>query len=136
MRGRSAALVAMIATAAWVGCSPRWPWRATGSAPWEPLPCTWRSSGLSWAGALVLAAGEEDALGRSLPAWPVFAEVRDELAEARRRGWKLVALSNSDHDLIEASIQAIGVPFEKAIVASEVGSYKPAHGHWQAFYAT
>jgi 2-haloacid dehalogenase len=83
-----------------------------------------------------LAAGEEDALGRSLPAWPVFAEVPDELAEAQRRGWRLVALSNSDRDLIEASIQAIGVPFEKAIVASEVGSYKPAHGHWQAFYAT
>ncbi|MFL5860017.1 MAG: HAD family hydrolase [Solirubrobacteraceae bacterium] len=79
---------------------------------------------------------EEDALGRSLPGWPVFAEVPDALAEARRRGWKLVALSNSDRDLIEASMQAIGVPFEGAIVASEVGSYKPAHGHWHAFYAS
>jgi FMN phosphatase YigB (HAD superfamily) len=27
----------------------------------------------------------------------------------------------------------IGVPFELAIVASEIGSYKPAFGHWQAF---
>jgi 2-haloacid dehalogenase len=26
------------------------------------------------------------------------------------------------------------VPFDGAIVASEVGSYKPAHGHWRAFY--
>jgi 2-haloacid dehalogenase len=81
-----------------------------------------------------LPAGEEDALGRSLPQWPVFAEVRDALAEAQRRGWRLYALSNSDRDLIEASIRAIGVPFEGAIVASEVGSYKPAHGHWKAFY--
>ena len=28
---------------------------------------------------------------------------------------------------------AIGVSFELAIVASEIGSYKPAHGHWEAF---
>ena len=28
---------------------------------------------------------------------------------------------------------SIGVPFELAIVASEIGSYKPAHGHWRAF---
>jgi 2-haloacid dehalogenase len=77
---------------------------------------------------------DEDALGRSLPGWPVFEEVPAELAEARRRGWRLVILSNSDRDLIDASIDAIGVPFDGAIVASEVGSYKPAHGHWTSFY--
>ena len=77
---------------------------------------------------------EHDALGRSLPGWPVFDEVPDALAEAHSRGWRLVALSNSDRDLIEASMRAIGVPFDGAIVASEVGSYKPAHGHWRAFY--
>lgn len=82
-----------------------------------------------------LPAGEEDALGRSLPGWPVFGEVRDALGEAHRRGWKLMALSNSDRDFIDASLTAIGVPFEGAIVASEVGSYKPAHGHWHAFTA-
>jgi 2-haloacid dehalogenase len=81
-----------------------------------------------------LPAGDEDALGRSLPRWPVFAEVPAELAEAHRRVWRLVILSNSDRDLIDASIEAIGVPFAGAIVASEVGSYKPAHGHWRAFY--
>jgi 2-haloacid dehalogenase len=81
-----------------------------------------------------LAADDEDALGRSLPRWPVFGEVPAELAEAQRRGWRLVILSNSDRDLIDASIDAIGVPFDGAIVASEVGSYKPAHGHWRSFY--
>jgi 2-haloacid dehalogenase len=81
-----------------------------------------------------LPTEERDALGRSLPGWPVFPEVPEALAEARRRGWKLVALSNSDRDLIEASLRAIGVPFDGAVVASEVGSYKPAHGHWRAFY--
>jgi 2-haloacid dehalogenase len=81
-----------------------------------------------------LADDDEDALGRSLPRWPVFGEVRAELAEAHRRGWRLVILSNSDRDLIDSSIETIGVPFAGAIVASEVGSYKPAHGHWRAFY--
>jgi 2-haloacid dehalogenase len=83
---------------------------------------------------MALPPDEHDALGRSLAGWPVFAEVPGALAEARGRGWALVALSNSDRDLIEASLQAIGVPFERAIVASEIGSYKPAHGHWRAFY--
>jgi 2-haloacid dehalogenase len=82
-----------------------------------------------------LPAGEGDALGRSLPRWPVFDEVPGALAQAHERGWKLMALSNTDRDFIDASIEAIGVPFEGAIVASEIGSYKPAHGHWQAFYA-
>jgi 2-haloacid dehalogenase len=82
-----------------------------------------------------LPGDEHDALGRSLAGWPVFAEVPDALAEARERGWRLVALSNTDRSLIETSLRAIGVPFDRAIVASEVGSYKPAHGHWHAFYA-
>ena len=77
---------------------------------------------------------ERDALGRSLPNWPVFADTTEALAEAHERGWTLVALSNSDRDLIEASMHEIGVPFDSAIVASEIGSYKPAHGHWRAFY--
>src|SRR5215210_4326960 len=74
-----------------------------------------------------------DALGRSLPDWPVFPEVPRALEAARERGWKLAILSNTDRDFIEASMAAVGVPFELAIVASEIGSYKPALGHWQAF---
>ena len=81
-----------------------------------------------------LPASERDALARSLPGWPVFPEVPAALAEAHRRGWTLVALSNSDSDLIEASLRAIGVPFAGAVVASDIDSYKPAHRHWQVFY--
>ena len=69
----------------------------------------------------------------TLPDWPVFPEVPAVLEEARRRGWRLGILTNSDRDLIEASIAAIGVPVDAAIVASEIGSYKPAHNHWHAF---
>jgi 2-haloacid dehalogenase len=78
-------------------------------------------------------ADEEDALARSLPGWQPFPEVPAALEDARARGWKLAILSNTDRDFIEASLKNIGVPFEFAIVASEIGSYKPDHGHWRAF---
>jgi 2-haloacid dehalogenase len=77
---------------------------------------------------------DRDALGRSLPSWPVFPEVPDALRELRARGWRLAALTNSDPDLIEASVDAMGVPFDLLIPASSIGSYKPAHRHWEAFW--
>jgi FMN phosphatase YigB (HAD superfamily) len=78
-------------------------------------------------------ADERDALGRSLANWDVFPEVPGALEQARARSWKLCILSNTDRDLLDASIAAIGVPFDRSIVASEIGSYKPAQGHWRAF---
>jgi 2-haloacid dehalogenase len=33
-----------------------------------------------------------------------------------------------------ASKELIGVPFDETVVASEIGSYKPAHGHWEEFF--
>src|SRR5918912_3134315 len=83
---------------------------------------------------LELPEGERDALARSLPTWEPFPEVRAALGEARRRGWKLVILSNTDRDFIAASMERIGVPFEHAVVASEIQSYKPAPRHWERFY--
>ncbi len=82
-----------------------------------------------------LGASPEDreSLGESLPTWTPFPEVRAALEEARGRGWRLAILSNTDRDFIEASKRLIGVPFDATIVASEIGSYKPALGHWQAF---
>jgi 2-haloacid dehalogenase len=82
-----------------------------------------------------LGAPEEErgALGASLPGWAVFPEVPGALEQARARSWRLCILSNTDRDLIDASIAAIGVPFDESIVASEIGSYKPAHGHWRTF---
>jgi len=80
-------------------------------------------------------AGEEQGLADSLPSWKPFWEVPEALEEARRRGWRLAILSNSDPDLIAASIEQIGVPFDEVIVASEIGSYKPAFMHWLEFQA-
>ena len=79
-------------------------------------------------------AGEEASLAESLPSWQPFPEVPAALEEARSRGWKLAILSNTDRDFIDASIERIGVPFELAIVASAIGSYKPGHAHWETFF--
>jgi 2-haloacid dehalogenase len=84
---------------------------------------------------LPLAADEQDALARSLPTWEPFPEVPAALEDARARGWKLAILSNTDRDYIDASLGRIGVPFELAIVASEIGSYKPGFKHWETFEA-
>lgn len=83
---------------------------------------------------LTVPEGEASALAQSLPSWPVFVDTRAALSEARSRGWRLAILSNTDRDLIDASMAAIGVSFETAIVAGEIGSYKPARRHWEAFY--
>ena len=60
-------------------------------------------------------------------------DVPPALAEARRRRWGLAILSNTDRDLIDASMVAIGIAFHPVVVASEIGSYKPGRRHWDAF---
>ena len=79
-------------------------------------------------------AGEEHGLAESLPGWGAFPEVNAALTELRRRGWKLAILSNTDDDFIAASQVQIGVPFDEVVVAQEIGSYKPAHRHWEEFF--
>jgi 2-haloacid dehalogenase len=56
------------------------------------------------------------------------------LRELRERGWRLAILSNTDPDLLAASVDAIGVPVDLRITAAEAGSYKPAPGHWERFF--
>src|SRR5919201_5634348 len=56
-------------------------------------------------------AGKEEGLARSLPDWPPFPETQASLFEARDDGWKLAILSNTDRDLLDASIERLGVPF-------------------------
>jgi 2-haloacid dehalogenase len=82
---------------------------------------------------LMIEEGETSALAKSLPSWPVFEDAAPALGEAKQRGWKLAILSNTDRDLLDASMEAIGVPFDGSIVAGEIGSYKPASRHWEVF---
>lgn len=80
-----------------------------------------------------LKKDDRDALGRSLPDWRPFPEAPKALADLKQRGWRLGLLSNSDRDLIEASTNRLGIDFPFIVVASEIGSYKPAVRHWEKF---
>jgi 2-haloacid dehalogenase len=84
--------------------------------------------------ALGAPDGEAHSLAESLPGWRAFPEARAALEELRRRGWKLGVLSNTDDDYIAASQVQIGVTFDEVVVAQEIGSYKPAHRHWEEFF--
>jgi 2-haloacid dehalogenase len=66
--------------------------------------------------------GQEYGLAESLPGWRSFPEVRSAL------------LSNTDADFIAASQVQIGMVFDEVVVAQEIGSYKPAHRHWEEFF--
>jgi 2-haloacid dehalogenase len=85
---------------------------------------------------LELDADAREALADSLPSWPPFPEVAPALGDLRDRGWRLAILSNTDPDLLDASLAAVGVPVDVRVTAAEAGSYKPAHGHWDRFFAT
>lgn len=82
---------------------------------------------------LKLSREDETVLAGSLPKWPVFPEVPGELTRLRERGWRLGILSNTDRDLLAASLERIGVPVDATVTAADAGSYKPAHGHWRRF---
>jgi 2-haloacid dehalogenase len=80
---------------------------------------------------LALADADATALAESLPDWPPFPEVADALTALRADGWKLAILSNTDADYLDASIARLGVAIDERVVASEIGSYKPGHRHWE-----
>lgn len=84
---------------------------------------------------LELPSREEGALARSLPDWPPFPEVQDELQTLHDGGWRLAVLSNTDDDLLGASLGRIGVLVDSTVTARDAGSYKPAHGHWERFFS-
>ena len=83
---------------------------------------------------LPLAAEDEYSLADSLPSWRPFPEVPGALAELRGRGFKLAILSNTDPELLDASLERIGVTVDASVTAAEAGSYKPATGHWEYFF--
>ena len=83
---------------------------------------------------LPLATEDEYSLADSLPSWRPFPEVPGALAELRGRGFNLAILSNTDPELLDASLGRIGVSVDARVTAAEAGSYKPATGHWEYFF--
>jgi FMN phosphatase YigB (HAD superfamily) len=69
-------------------------------------------------------------LAASLPYWIPFPDTTPALARHSRAGYQLGILSNVDDDLLEETRRHFTVPFDLIVTAQQVGSYKPADGHF------
>ena len=82
-----------------------------------------------------LPGGAETALVDGWPEVPIFDDVGPALTRLRENGWSLAILSNCDDDLLATTLERMPVPFDLTVTAEQVGSYKPAHGHFETFAA-
>ncbi len=80
-----------------------------------------------------LPAGAETALVDGWPEVPIFDDVGPALSALRENGWSLAILSNCDDDLLATTLDRMPVTFDLTVTAEQVGSYKPAPGHWDGF---
>ena len=83
---------------------------------------------------LDLAAADADSLVRSWGELPLYPDVPAAFAALRAAGWKIAMLTNCDDDLFDATA-ARNPPLSPDLVvtAEQVGSYKPAFGHFARF---
>jgi len=79
-----------------------------------------------------LPAGRETFLPDSLSSWPPFPDTNAALARLQAAGHRLAILSNVDDDLLAATRRHLGVDLDFVVTAEQVGSYKPAPGHFVA----
>lgn len=107
-----------------------WPFRRYRDVLSETLVRAARQAGAR------LPPGDEHVLGRTLPDWPVYADVGPALEALRGAGWHLAVLSNVDRDLVSATLERLPADFDLVITAEDVGSYKPHPGHLQRFRQT
>ncbi len=70
----------------------------------------------------------------SVPSWTPFVDTRESLREIGNRGYKRVIISNVDRDLLRGTIRQNRLEVDGYITAEDVGSYKPALGHWNRFF--
>jgi 2-haloacid dehalogenase len=82
---------------------------------------------------IALPQGAETALVDHWHELPIFDDVGPALSRLREDGWSLAILSNCDDDLLATTLERMPVPFDLTVTAEQVGSYKPAHGHWDGF---
>jgi putative hydrolase of the HAD superfamily len=79
-----------------------------------------------------LAPGREAFLPESLPGWPPFADTNGALRRLQAAGYRLAILSNVDDDLLAGTRRQLTVELDFVVTAEQVGSYKPAPGHFVA----
>jgi len=77
---------------------------------------------------------EQIAFGRSVQDWPAFPDSAEALAYLKKH-YKLVIVSNVDRESFRASNAKLEVEFDHIVTAQDVGSYKPAPGHFTRMLA-
>ncbi len=70
-------------------------------------------------------------LAESLPGWPPFPDTDPALRRLAAAGYRLGILSNVDDDLLAGTRRHFSVEFPLIVTAQQVGSYKPAPGHFR-----
>ena len=81
---------------------------------------------LGWA----LPEARAEFLAESLPRWIPFPDTNAALERLFKAGYRLGILSNVDDDLLAGTRKHFTVPFDLIVTAQQVGSYKPAAGHF------
>ncbi|MBM3482882.1 MAG: HAD-IA family hydrolase [Alphaproteobacteria bacterium] len=81
--------------------------------------------------ALGAPASEAEAMafGAAIGRWPAFPDSAEALAYLKRH-YKLVVISNVDRASFQGSNAQLRVVFDAVVTAEDVGSYKPALGHF------
>lgn len=83
-----------------------------------------------------ISISKEEARGfaASIPLWKPFADTLESLRKMGERGYKRVILSNIDRDMLRDTINENRLEVDGYVTAEDVGSYKPALGHWNRFF--
>lgn len=78
---------------------------------------------------------ESRLFGESVGRWPAFPDTVEALHRLKKRGFKLVILSNVDRESFSKTNAAEGplqgFPFDAVITAQDVGTYKPDAGNFK-----
>jgi 2-haloalkanoic acid dehalogenase type II len=77
---------------------------------------------------------EAAAFGQSVKDWPAFPDSAEALSYLKQH-YKLAILSNVDRASFAHSARRLGQNFDLVVTAQDVGSYKPALGHFEVALA-
>lgn len=81
---------------------------------------------------IAITEQKAECLADGLGDWTPFPDAPAALAMFRRLGFKLGILSNIDNDLLERSVDQLGVDIDVRITAENIRSYKPETRHFEA----
>jgi 2-haloalkanoic acid dehalogenase type II len=77
---------------------------------------------------------EARSFAASVPSWTPFVDTVESLRQIGEKGYRRVILSNVDRDLLNGTINQNHLEVDGYVTAEDVGSYKPALGHWNRFF--